>query len=93
MQSRDNYLEDSEESLRFEFDPETGLMKRMSGMRYRGREETKTPYHGEYSKWRMAHGIKAPHHPVAAWEDQEQPYAILEIEGTEYNVDVSEKIP
>ena len=79
--------------MRFEFDPETGLMKRMSGMRYRGREETKTPYHGEYSKWRMAHGIKAPHHPVAAWEDQEQSYAILEIEGTEYNVDVSEKIP
>jgi hypothetical protein len=30
---------------------------------------------------------------VAAWEDQGQPYAILEIEGTEYNVDVSEKIP
>jgi len=86
-------FEDSEESLRFEFDPETGLMKRMSGMRYRGREDTKTPYHAEYSEWRTAHGIKAPHHPVAAWEDQEQPYAILEIEGTEYNVDVSEKIP
>lgn len=34
---------DREESLRAEFDPETGLMKRMSGMRYRGQEETKPP--------------------------------------------------
>jgi hypothetical protein len=32
-----------EESLRVEFGPGTGLMTRMSGMRYRDREETMTP--------------------------------------------------
>jgi hypothetical protein len=37
------------------------------------------------------HGVKVPHHPVAAWE--ERPYAILDLDGTEYNVDVSGKIP
>lgn len=82
-----------EESLRVEFDPETGLMRRMSGMRYRGREGTKTPWRGEYSEWRTVYGMKMPHRAVGVWEDQEEPYGIFDIEGAEYNVDVSEKIP
>ena len=86
-------FEDSEESLRVEFDFETGMMKSMSGMRYRGQEETKTPWRGEYSDWRMAHGIQVPHRVVGTWEDWEEPYVILDLEGTEYNVDLSERIP
>jgi uncharacterized protein DUF6544 len=84
---------DQEDSLRVEFEVESGLITRMSGMRYRDQEETKTPYRGEYSEWRTVHGIKIPHRPVATWEDQEEPYVILDIEGAEYNVDVSDKIP
>jgi len=30
---------------------------------------------------------------VAAWEDQGEPYIDLYVEGTEYNVNVSDKIP
>ncbi len=82
-----------EESLRVEFDPETGLMRRMSGMRYRGREETKSPWRGEFSEWRAIHRIQSPHRAVAAWEDEREPYGTFEIEGAEYNVDVSETIP
>jgi hypothetical protein len=48
---------------------------------------------GEYSEWRTVHGIQIPHRPVATWEDQEEPYVILDIEGAEYDVDVSDKIP
>jgi hypothetical protein len=81
-----------EEILRAEFDPESGLMRSMSGMRYRDQEKSKTPWRGEFSDWRMLHRIKVPHQNVAIWEDQRQPYGIFEIEGTEYNVDVSEKI-
>ena len=84
---------DREVSLRVEFAPETGLMKLMSSMRYRGQEATKTPWRGEYSEWRTVHGIKVPHRVVSAWEDEEEPYIILAIEGVEYNVDVSEKLP
>ena len=62
-------------------------------MRYRGEEETKSPWRGEYSEWRTAHGIKLPHRAVAAWEDQGEPYIDLHVEGTEYNVDASDKIP
>jgi hypothetical protein len=79
--------------LRVAFDPETDLMKIISGMRYRGREETKTPYRSEYGEWWMAHGIKAPHRDAATWEGQGRPYVVLDIEGAEYDVDVSEKIP
>ena len=85
--------EREEDSLRFEFDPETGLMTQMSGMRYRDQEETKTPWRGEYSDWRTVRGIKVPHRLVGTWEDQEEPYIILDLEGAEYNIDVSEEIP
>jgi hypothetical protein len=78
--------------LRVEFDPETGLMARMSGMRYRNQEETKTPWHGESSDWRIMHGLKVPHRPVGAWEDWAGPYVVLDLEGAEYNVDGSEKV-
>jgi len=81
-----------EETLSAEFDPESGLMRRMSGMRYRNHEQTKTPWSGELSDWRTLHGIKVPHRNMAIWEDQREPYGIFEIEGTEYNVDVSGKI-
>jgi hypothetical protein len=84
---------DGEDSLRVAFDPETDLMRSISGMRYRGREETETPYCGEYGEWKTVHGIKVPHHVAATWEDQGRPYVILDIEGTEYNVNVSEGIP
>jgi hypothetical protein len=68
-------------------------MKGMIGMRYRGQEETKTPWRGEFSEWRTLHGIKVPHQNVAIWVDEGRPYGIFRIEGAEYNVDVSEKVP
>jgi hypothetical protein len=82
-----------EEVLRAEFDPQSGLMRSMSGMRYRNHEKAKTPWRGELSDWRTLHGIKVPHRNVAIWEDLGDPYGIFEVEGAEYNVDVSEKIP
>lgn len=84
---------DKEDYLQAEFDPASGLLKRMSGMRHRGEEEAKTPWYGEYSEYRTLYGIKVPHRMVAAWGDQRQPYIILDLEGAEYNVDISERIP
>jgi hypothetical protein len=86
-------FKDEEESLRVSFDPDTGLMTRMSGMRYRGEGDAKTPWHGETSEWRTIHGIRVPHRPVGVWEDWDGPYVVLDLEGAEYNVDVSEKVP
>ena len=80
------------EPLRVEFDPGTGLITQISGTRYRGQEKTKAPWHGEFSEWRTVRGIKVPHRPVGVWEDSEGPYVVLDLEGVEYNVAVSEKI-
>lgn len=82
----------AEEVLRVEFHPETGLMQSMSGMRYRGQEESKTPWHGEYSEWRTLHAIKVPRRNSAIWGDQRKPYGVFEVEGAEYNVDISPEV-
>lgn len=77
---------DKEEILRVEFDPHTGLMRSMSGMRYREQEKTKTPWRGWYSEWKTLHSIKVPHRVASSWEDQVEPYIIMNLEGAEYNV-------
>lgn len=79
---------EGEDSLRVEFDPRTGLMTQMSGMRYRGEEREKTPWRGEGSSWRAVRRIETPHRLTATWEDQGEPYVVLDLEGAEYNVDV-----
>jgi hypothetical protein len=85
-------LGEGEDSLRVEFDPRTGLVTRMSGMRYRGEEDEKTPWRGEASSWRTGRGRAAPHRLTATWEDQGKPYAVLDLEGIAYDADVSGKV-
>lgn len=84
---------EDEETLAARFDPDTGLLRSVSGMRYRGQETTKTPWRGEVSEWRTLHGMEVPHRVAGVWEDEREPYAIFEVEGAEYNVDVSDKVP
>ncbi len=84
---------DDEEALTAEFDPQSGLLRSVTGMRYRGQKATKTPWRGEFSEWRPLHGMEVPHRVEGIWEDEREPYAIFEIEGAEYNVDVSGKVP
>lgn len=86
-------LGEGEDSLRVEFDPETGLMTRMGGMRYRGEEAEKTPWRGEASRWKTERGREVPHRLTATWEDQGRPYVVLDLEGVAYDADVSGKVP
>jgi hypothetical protein len=57
--------EGREETLRIEFDLQIGIMRRISGMRYPEKEETKIPWRGRYSEWRTLHGVKVRHRAVA----------------------------
>lgn len=82
-----------EETLQIEFDPDTGFMRSMSGMRYREQEQAKTPWRAEYSRWETVHGIRVPHRNAAIWEDEGEPYIVLDLDGVEYDVDVSEELP
>ena len=68
-------------------------MSQMSALRYRSQEENKIPWRGEYMDWQAVHSVKIPTRIVVTWEDEGSPWAYWTIEGVEYNVDVSEKIP
>jgi hypothetical protein len=84
---------EGEETLQFRFDPQTGFMSQMSALRYRGQEENKTPWRGDYMDWQAVHSVKIPTRIAVTWEDEGSPWAYWTIDGVEYNVDVSEKIP
>ena len=83
-----------QDTLRVQFDPKSGLVEQVSGMRYRDDEEMKSPWRGEnHGGWRTVHGIKMARRSVGRWEDWEEPYIVLDLEGAKYNVDVSGKLP
>lgn len=84
---------DREERLTVAFEPMTGMAEGVYGLRYRNREKTRTLWCGECAEWRTSHGMELPHRNTAAWDDMKGPYAVLEVEGSEYNVDVSGKVP
>ena len=84
---------EQEDSLLVRFDPQTGLMTQMSAQRYRDQEEKKTPWRIECMDWETFHSVKIPIRAAVAWEDEGSPWAFFAVEGVEYNVDVSEKIP
>lgn len=77
-----------EEELSVEFDPETGLVRAMSALRYRGQEERKTPWRVECLDWRPFHGVLVPTRVIGTWADEKSPYVIMTVEDLEYNIDV-----
>lgn len=81
-----------EEVFLVEFDPQTGLIRGMSAERYRGQEETKTPWRVECLDWKSFHGVRVPTRVVGTWEDEKGPYVAMTVEGLEYNVDVSDAL-
>lgn len=84
---------EQEDSLLVGFDPQTGLMTQMSAQRYRDQEEKKTPWWIECLDWKTFHSVKIPARIAVTWEDEGSPWAFFTVEGVEYNVDVTEKIP
>ena len=82
-----------EDQLTVRFDPRTGLIREMSAERYRGQEETKTPWRVECFDWKPFHGVMVPTRVVGTWADEKKPYVVMAVEGLEYNVDVSEVLP
>ncbi len=84
---------EGEETLLVKFDPQTGLMTEMSALRYRGQEDKKTPWRVECMEWQKVGSVIIPTRSAVTWEDEGSPWSFWTIEGTEYNIDVSEKIP
>ncbi|MCX9075241.1 MAG: hypothetical protein OIN88_11400 [Candidatus Methanoperedens sp.] len=84
---------EQKDRLLFKFDPKTNLITHISAMRYRGQEEEKTPWLIEFTDWKTFHSVRIPVRFSVAWEDEGSPWSYWTVEGVEYNVDISDKIP
>lgn len=82
-----------EEHFTVNFNLETGLIAEMRTRRYRDQESEKTPWTIKVLQWENFHGVAVPARATVTWEDEGSPWAEFVIDGVEYNVDVSERLP
>lgn len=80
---------DSEDRLTVSFDPDSGLISAVDALRYRGVKDEKTPWHGEYSDWKLLNGILMPTTWQIRWMDQPRPWSTWTIRDFTPNVDDS----
>ena len=82
-------LGEGHDEMTVHFDPQTGLISQMRAMRYRTPTGPKEPWHGDDLDWRpFAQGL-FPSRFAITWENDGSPWSYWNIEGVEWNVDVS----
>lgn len=84
-----------EEAQRFvaRFDPETGLLRFLESMRYKGTDsEGKVLWINEAGQWDTVDGYTIPAAGAVTWFDEGTPWAVFNVEDVVYNADVREYI-
>ena len=84
---------DAEDELTVYFDAESGLITRLTALRYRDEEGGKIPWHVDFLTWQMVNGAKLPAHIAVTWADQGQPWSYWDLEDFFWNVDISQMLP
>jgi hypothetical protein len=75
------------------FDAETGLLRILESMRYRGADsEGKTLWINEAGQWDTVDGYTIPAVGAVTWFDEGTPWAVFTVEDVVYNADVREYI-
>jgi hypothetical protein len=75
------------------FDPETGMLRVLESMRYKGSEsDSKTLWISEALQWGVVQGNRTSVVIAATWFDDGTPWAVFTIEDVRTNVDVGEYI-
>lgn len=83
-----------EDSLLFNFNPDSGLVSEIVGQRYKGTEASdKTPWKVEFAEWEAHQGVMIPTRYSVTWVEDGEPWSFWSVQGIEYNVDVSEYLP
>ena len=84
-------FEAEEERFIVRFDPDTGLLRMMESMRYKGPESTaKVLWLTESRTWTMVDGYLLPPAGEVTWFDEGTPWAVFTVEDVAYNVDVQD---
>jgi len=75
------------------FDPETGLLRFLESMRYKGTDsEGKVLWINEAGQWDTVDGYTIPAAGAVTWFDEGTPWAVFNVEDVVYNADVREYI-
>jgi len=84
---------DGEQRFVARFDPETGMVRFLESMRYKGTDsEAKTLWINEAMAWGVVDGQTTATKSAATWFDEGTPWAVFRVEDIRYNVDVDEYI-
>ena len=81
-----------EDELTVHFDPESGLIARMTALRYRDAESGKIPWRVDFLAWQTVNGARLPARIAITWEDQSKPWSTWDIEDVHWNVDISKML-
>lgn len=84
---------DEEDHLTVHFDPESGLITRMTALRSRDEQSGKIPWHVDFLSWQTLNGAKLPARIAVTWEDQGEPWSYWDFEQVFWNVDISQVLP
>jgi hypothetical protein len=83
---------EGEDALTLHFDSRSGLLERVSTLRYRSAGRPKVPWHVDYLQWAPADGGTYPSAVSVTWEDQGHPWSFWTIDGFARNVDISREM-
>lgn len=78
-----------DETLTWDFHPQTGRLVTITALRHRHGTPEKVIWRADYLNWRTLHGVLLPVKLQATWDDQGTPYAVMEIDGAAFNLDVA----
>ena len=79
-----------EEVVTVDFDPDTGLLRRMRSLRFKGEQDTqRTVWINEVEAWGELDGHPVPRRADVTWADEGTPWARLRTEHVLYNADLS----
>lgn len=80
---------DQQDEVTFHFDPQSGLITRITALRYRDEAGEKLPWVAEMLAWQTVNGMKLPSRVAITWEDQGRPWSYWDFEGVAWNVDIA----
>lgn len=81
-----------EDNLTAYFDPLTGLMTHLAGMRYSPESEQPEPWRFDLLQWKDFHGLNIPGEVAVAWGETGAPWVYWSVDGVAYNVNVIDQL-
>jgi hypothetical protein len=91
--AQDRPAGDGEESFTVTFDPQTGLLRTLTALRWKEADsETKLLWTNEVLGWQTFNDVLLPSPATTTWSDEGTPWAVWTIEEIACNVDVDDYI-